>query len=435
MSRSTWPFLAVAVVFFTAWSANAGERISAEKELRQLERGEHVMPHIGGAKSRVAVFDYDDPDRTGVGTSLSALMATRILTSDRMESLGVLRYEGNLAPDKPGGDSYFDKVDRLVSEQDVALALWGHVRRTAGAIVVDTYLQMPAKEVERAYSLRLRLPERNGRGVLRASLRPDRILLQRRHLSPDDVRELQRIAAQIDTLRAEPSLNAAVVRTIPQNEVYSIERIQGDWALVQPSRGGPHGWILARQPCSASCTELLAPSELVASLVRDRTRPEARKDMSTDALAAIEQIRALSDLGSVRVAGEPTALELSERWVGPHRLTGPDPALGIDRGGGGVPPGGAAFANIHAIARVVAELERRLADIGSHTYHPLAANERYDELELPPEFLRDVAYDLAEASLDDPRNVDVLENLAILFKAAGEPARADLADRLAKSAR
>jgi hypothetical protein len=46
--------------------------------------------------------------------------------------------------------------------------------------------------------------------------------------------------------------------------------------------------------------------------------------------------------------------------------------------------------------------------------------------------LRSIAFRLAEASLEDPRNTDVLHNLAVLFEYAGDTERAALAGRLAE---
>lgn len=46
-------------------------------------------------------------------------------------------------------------------------------------------------------------------------------------------------------------------------------------------------------------------------------------------------------------------------------------------------------------------------------------------------FVRDVAFDLAEASQGDPRNLDVLHNLDVLFTYAGDPQRAEAARAIA----
>ena len=46
---------------------------------------------------------------------------------------------------------------------------------------------------------------------------------------------------------------------------------------------------------------------------------------------------------------------------------------------------------------------------------------------IAPTQVRDIAFELAQATLIDPRNLDVLHNLALLFQYAGEASRARLA--------
>jgi len=55
----------------------------------------------------------------------------------------------------------------------------------------------------------------------------------------------------------------------------------------------------------------------------------------------------------------------------------------------------------------------------------------YDGLTPDRERVRALAFDLADASLADPGNVDVLRNLAILFAYVGDEQRAKLARSLA----
>jgi hypothetical protein len=62
------------------------------------------------------------------------------------------------------------------------------------------------------------------------------------------------------------------------------------------------------------------------------------------------------------------------------------------------------------------------------TYDP---RQGYGQLKPDRERVRQLAFDLAEASLSDPNNVDVLRNLSILFAYAGEQKRANLARSLA----
>ncbi|HOX73062.1 MAG TPA: hypothetical protein PK001_15155, partial [Dokdonella sp.] len=58
----------------------------------------------------------------------------------------------------------------------------------------------------------------------------------------------------------------------------------------------------------------------------------------------------------------------------------------------------------------------------------------YDTIRLDDDAVRKVATDLARASQDDPRNVEVLNNLAVLFRVLRDERRAGLASRLSAAA-
>jgi hypothetical protein len=91
-------------------------------------------------------------------------------------------------------------------------------------------------------------------------------------------------------------------------------------------------------------------------------------------------------------------------------------------------PTGAAFSNILALARVTTRLYAQV----ERSNAPLRA--RLDAVKLDPDEVRSIAFDLAAGSMEDPRNVDVLQNLAVLFRYTGDADRAGLADNLAKQA-
>ena len=155
----------------------------------------------------------------------------------------------------------------------------------------------------------------------------------------------------------------------------------------------------------------------------DPPLPEATSGLSADVLAVTEQLQVLVGLRDFAEDSMREPLALASRWTGSKRWTGLDERSGIDRGAG-VPPGGAAFANLRAIAAIGAAL--------AETRGATAA--AYDDLELPKAPIRGLADELARASLDDPRNSDVLENLAVLFDAAGDGRRAGLARDIAQTA-
>jgi hypothetical protein len=91
-------------------------------------------------------------------------------------------------------------------------------------------------------------------------------------------------------------------------------------------------------------------------------------------------------------------------------------------------PTGAAFSNISAMAKITTRLYAQVARSDA----PLRT--RLDAVKLDPGEVRKIAFDLAAASMEDPRNVDVLQNLAVLFRYSGDAERASLAEKLAKQA-
>jgi len=395
-------------------AALAGKKVDLDEEVGRLLRGEQPEVHIGGARHRVAVFTYEDPDRTGIGDLLAGVLAHEILLGAEVSSLGVVRYEGSLAPRRAAPDvSYFDKVERVTDAQRAALAVWGSVRRMPGRLRVETYLQIPRASVDSSFTWRLAVraaePPPGGSaacGELRARLRPDRVLLQTLEVPIDELRRLRDFS--FDRLRAGPDAAAPVVGQLRKGEVYRIVERREGWAHVEG-----RGWIPEKPACGDFCAKLARSGALVRALLRfmdDRSAPEVGPQLGVEALAVAEQIRALQGLkgGADRV--RDATLALADQWEGAGRATGPDPATGIDRGSGPA-PGGAAFANVRALGRV--------------------ALAQASEPGAPRAQLQAIAFDLADALQDDPRNEDVLQNLSVLFACAGDAARARRAAELA----
>jgi TolB-like protein len=394
-----------------------------EREWRKVERGETVERHIMRARARVAVFAFDDPDRTGLGDYVGGVFAHRILFGARVPSLGVIRYFGSLAPDGPGKPGYFEKVERMTSAQGVTLALWGTIRREASEVVVDAHLQLSPETLGRSFRQRLPLERRVGGraescGEVQATLAPARIALQTVRLPVADAEVLRGAAAHLDDLRAGPSRSAPVVARIPETRGYWIGDRSQDWVKVEwdaPAAGQPRnsGWFSAELACAGACRPFLEAAVFASGLLElaedpSHEVPTPTRSLGSDALAVAEQARALQALRPD--ARNPNlALELASRWSGSRRLTGKDPATGIDRGSG-TPPGGAAFANLVAFAGLArADAEGARA----------------------PGRFEPIAFELAGAVQDDPTNGEVLRNLAVLFRCAGDGPREAQAQKLA----
>lgn len=444
-------------------AAHGEKRVDVNAELRLLELGQTPPRHIPGATFRVAVFTYEDPDGTGLGDEAAALVARTILTRSGASSLGVLRYEGDLAPQRPGDLSYFDKVERVVANQGVSLAVWGRMARSSGGLLVDTYAQVPAETVEARFTWRLRLPSGMRGEQLLARLRPNRFALQRLRLPPGTAEAVRSAARRLDELRGAPADAAAVVARLPKEQVYSLLRRQDEWVFLQ-ARGGPGGW--ARLPaCPDECGGFLSAATFSGGLIgymETGSAPPELPGLTPEALAVRDQLLALDALNDPRLVGH--SVDLARRWS--TRAARP-PGTGT---GTAVPPGGAAAANAAAMARVSGllldgfsaayettrpQLEslrqavregRAKAPVGVtigpaafeatgfRRLSPLDVGLVYDRITVDRESLRSIAFDLVDAALLDPRNPELLRNIAVLFRSAGDAERAAKADRLAEQA-
>ncbi len=404
-----------------------------DRELRLLQMGQLPPRHIAGAEFRVAVFAYEDPHGTELGNALAALVGRHVLLRSGVSSIGVIRYEGTLEPTAETRLSYFDKVEALTAAQEASLAVWGLVRVAGDELVIDSFVQIPRPSLETHFTWKLRLPAAMGGEALSAHLRPDRIHVQRLRIPATARGDLAEAAASIDLLRSEPRPDAAPAGRLPRGQTYYVSRRSGDWVLLRT--GNREGWAPLESHCLGPCRPLLDAGQFAGGLLAHMSSPDASPHapagLTTEALAVEEQLAALDGLNAGRPEEiEEQSLAVVQRWIGPARRQGLDAERGIDRGGG-LPPGGAAFRNVEALARIALSLQRAFRQIDDVPEG--RTQETYDTLALPQAEVAEVAFDLAQASLDDPRNRDVLDNLATLFAYAGESQRADLARSLAQA--
>ncbi len=344
------------LLFAATVPLHAEIRVDVNEELRLLELGKTPPRRIPNAKFRVAVFTYEDPNGTGLGDQAAALMARAILTGSGASSLGVLRYEGDLSPSKPGDVSYFDKVERVVASQDVALAVWGRISRQGDEILLDSYAQVPVETVESRFTWRLRLPKDMGGEELSARLRPNRFALQRLRVPVAVSDSIRQSAQRLDELRERPADGAVVVARLPKERVYFLARRQEEWVFLQV-QGGPGGW--ARLPaCAGDCGGFLDGAafagDLLAYMGTGRI-PSERSGLSPEALAVRDQLAALDGLNEAHRIAE--SLELTKRWTA-HVSTHSTPAIAVSGQPTVVPPGGAAAANAAALAELSGLLAR-----------------------------------------------------------------------------
>lgn len=388
--------------------------MDSQKELGLIERGLTPERRIPNARFRVAVFTFEDPDDTGAGGAFASLIGRRVLLESGVESIGVLRYEGSLAPTPQQPLSYFEKVERLVDAQQVTLAIWGMVRLQENSVLVDTFVQLPPAVVQNDFSWKLPLPEAMGGGSLLAQLRPSRILVQRQVLPRESLQTLQAAARAIDTLRAQPNESAPVVATLPVGTVYWFSQRRDDW--VEISTDAYKGWVPSDGNCADACARLFRAAQFGAGLLQfmqSRRIPQVTDDLQPEAHAVAAQLSVLNQLDT----SEPGRFQ--------NAVLRPLESLTQAPAGSAA---GAAFANIHAMAKLTTSLQAAVLDYGD------SLDEGYDKVELPYSRVNDIAFELANASLADPRNTDILNNLGVLFRYTRDNQRAQLAERLAREA-
>lgn len=424
--RRFW--LAMLALLVAGPPAAAEIRLDAKRELQLIEQGrsEQRLPNIA---YRVAIFSFEDPDRTGLGSALAGLAGRTVLTRAQVMSLGVLRYEGDLSPEAPGAPAYFDKVARIVDAQHVAIAIWGRVRRSQGRLSLDTYLQIPDEMLERSFTWRLPLPARMGGGELRARLSPSRIAVQRLNLPESTAGDLHTAAQALDQLRSGPDASAPVTFQLPLGQVYTLEEIRGQWVRLRLDSQRA-GWSHVPS-CPEPCAPFLDAARFAGAMLRYMASgppPDVSATLTVDARAAADQIHALATMG--RSSGSTDALSLAQRWLRSGvRPTADEPETLLAAGG-------ATFANIVALNRtanlLLAAYDReapRPPGLARGQPEPLD-REVWSRLAPGKAAVGNIARQIAGVAALHPGDSDLLHNLAVLFDYAGDATRAAAARRL-----
>lgn len=357
-------------------------------------------------RHRVAAFTFDDPHATGLGDPISFLLSKKLLFSSRVTSFAIVNYRQGADRDSSSDLAYFDRVDAVTKDQNFPLAIWGRLSRTDRGVRIDSFLQIPGDAEKSPYIRTIRLPAAMGGGTLTARLKPDRLLVQSLDVDYDKTSLLTIGADQVAMLRASPAAAAPVTGRLGDgNGSYSIVGSERDWVQLRLA-DGTSGWTSIDQFCTDICRALLDVANFANDVVALTSGFPARpmsKSLTREAEAMLQQLAALMSLPN----NPNRAIEIAKRWTG---VASPR----------AIASGSAGFANILAVARVKAELARANAK-GSN----------FDRIRLGRQAVERIANQLADASVADPSDVDVVENLAVLFGYLGDDRRRRLAVEIA----
>jgi hypothetical protein len=210
------------------------------------------------------------------------------------------------------------------------------------------------------------------------------------------------MASASNIARAAPSQTAAVAARIPRYSALTVTETRGAWSKFMVD--GKAGWVQGTSECTRECAQLLSTASFVGALLKfseGGAAPAVSRNLSRDTLVIARQLAVLSDLR--RKEFWPAETYLS-RWDG-----------------GKANDYGAPYADLLALSALADELHKQ-------------GDGSYDAIRLDDAFVRRIAKGLALASQDDPRNTEVLDNLAVLFRVLRDEARAGLATRLSRDA-
>ena len=352
------------------------------------------------AENLVAVVTFEDPDNTGLGDTLAFLAAKQILFEAQVGSLAVALFQQGLTPDE-SGLGYYEKVDKLTADHGFIAALWGYIARERDELVVDTYVQLFSGRTGRSRFFDHEFRFEGFEQPLQAGVAPTRIQVQTVRLPLAYGKSLHAIADAVRTLHSEPSVTAPPVPGgfLDEGTAFRVLAREDNWTQLA-MEGGADGWTSVTAHCGPDtrCAGVLRSAAFLNDLLRyanERTDAvRSAEDLQPAAKAIsgqIEVVEALYEAAHSR-GKIIEAMETSRVWSETKSV-----------------PGGDAFANLEALARLA---------------YMQSTNE------LNPQSVRDVADRLAQASLEYPGNLDVLHNLAVLFDFLEDDRRAQLAQQL-----
>lgn len=405
--------IALLLTFGPLPDAHAERATSMAEQLALIDAGLVPPQLLPEADQRIGIFAFEDADDTGLQNAAATIFSREVLASASQSKVGIITITGDVSsPTTEGNLTYFDKVEKVAAGQNITLAVWGIIRKTNDGVQIDTFLQILPQSLENNFTWKMELPEAMQGDELVTRIRPDRILVYRGVFNASEVSQLRSAHEQMTTLRTIADIDTRPFGKLPDNATYYVREKKADWLLLT-AKGAREGWVPRFHDCSGSCENLLKAAGFVANVltyVTDHRLPEFRQSLNGDSSAIAAQIEILESLKTWDDLDN--AASLANAWQQGDRI----------------PPGGAVFANLEALAKIKSGLKEKLQQQLSDGSIP--SNRTFNEVRLEQAYVLEIIAGLAEASQYDPGNTDVLHNLEVLFNYVGDLERAALARSL-----
>jgi hypothetical protein len=368
---------------------------------------------FSSSENRIAVFTLDDPASSGLGDPASFVLSKEVLFAAKVRSVAVVNYSYGAARDGSTGLAYFDKVDLITRDQGFMFALWGRISGTKDRWRVETFIQVPFNPHQRPFEQVVALPRAMGGGELVAKVDPDRVKVDDFEISDNGSEKIRAAASAISKLRQEPNAQSPIVATLAPEKAprrpFTITKAESEGSWFRLSDDRASGWTSVTAFCVDECMQLLGTARFadnLLSLVGGDGKAQLQlgkgAEVTSDARAFQIQILALT-----MIEKDPrAAVDLLKASSDLNHLRSPSAR------------------NLLAVARLAQALEEARKEQND-----------FDDIRLQPELIKGIADELAKASVEDPGNLAILDNLAILFSYLGDNRRHDLATRIADSLR
>lgn len=235
-------------------------------------------------------------------------------------------------------------------------------------------------------------------------------------LTAEDVKNIGWAAGESAKLRKEPNVPSPAITVLAKDKSFKVVESRGTWIRLQ-AEDSMSGWTSADEFCAGRCSDLLDTARFandIVALVNGAPQPPVSKNLTDEARSFSDQLAALMALG--REPARATQI-LDGAATGPTSVDGRE-------GKGARGPWTSGRTNLGAVAQVAAALAE------ARRTQP-----NFDNIRLPPELIRNIANALAHASVADPTDLNILDNLAVLFGYLDDRGRPNLALRIASEAR